>query len=147
MRDNKGQLLLLAVVFLAITLIVLASAATIFLNVKQSPIINESLAVEYGNVKEKFGYALNKSANQTYQTYMAKGYTPTPENVTLAINDGFYNTTRQFEILLSYHGINFDAKLEEITPGAGQWWNANVTLTMSNRHSFINETVVYSIWL
>lgn len=52
MGDNKGQLLLLAVVFLAITLIVLASAATVFLNVKQNQ-MNGSLAVEYGNVKEK----------------------------------------------------------------------------------------------
>jgi hypothetical protein len=84
MKDKEGQLLLLAVVFLAITLIVLASAATVFLNVKQSSIINESFAVEYGNVKEKFGYALNESANQTYEGGMSK---------TDAINDSFNKTS------------------------------------------------------
>jgi len=137
MKDNEGQLLLLAVVFLAITLIVLASAATVFLSVKQNQIYN-SLAVEYGNVKEKFGIALNESANQTYEGGMSK---------TDAINDSFDKTRDSFGILLSYHGINFGAKLGEITPGDSQWWNVNVTLTMSSQYSSINETVKYHIWL
>ncbi len=139
MRDNKGQLLLLAVVFLAITLIVLASAATIFLNVKQNQ-MNESLAVEYGNVKEKFGFALNESANQTYEDY---GY---DKNET-SIWEGFNKTSDSFEILLSYHGINFDAELEEITYWDSQWWNVTVALTMSSQYSSVNETVKYYIWL
>ena len=138
MRDNKGQLLLLAVVFHAITLIILASAATVFLNVKQSQ-MNGSLAVEYGNVKEKFGFALNESANQTY--------TESGDNIS-AINYGFNKTRDSFGILLSYRGINFDAELDigNIT-NVGQKYNVPVNLTMMKEEQHITESVNYTVIL
>ena len=142
MRDNKGQLLLLAVVFLAITLIVLASAATVFLNVKQNQ-MNGSLAVEYDNAKEKFGFALNESANQTYEDYC---YDPS-YNIS-AINDGFNKTRDAFGILLSYRGINFEAVLDigNIT-NVGQKYNVPVNLTMMKEEQHITESVNYTVIL
>lgn len=142
MRDNKGQLLLLAVVFLAITLIVLASAATVFLNVKQNQ-INNSFAVEYDNVKEKFGIALNESANETYEEYE---YDIT-KNIT-SIREGFNKTTLSFEILLSYRGINFEAILDiDSVMNVGQKYNVFVNLTMINERESISETVNYTVIL
>jgi hypothetical protein len=82
---------------------------------------------------------LNESTNQTY----AKGGI----SKSAAINDSFNKTRDSFGILLSYKGINFDAKLWEITQGASQWWNVNVTLTMSSQYSSVNETVKYHVWL
>ena len=142
MGDNKGQLLLLAVVFLAITLIVLASAATVFLNVKQNQ-MNGSLAVEYDNAKEKFGFALNESANQTYEDYC---YDPS-YNIS-AINDGFNKTRDAFGILLSYRGINFEAVLDigNIT-NVGQKYNVPVNLTMMKEEQHITESVNYTVIL
>jgi len=137
MKDNDGQLLLLAVVFLAITLIVLASAATVFLNVNQNQ-INGSLAVEYSNVKEKFGIALNESANKTYKDK----YNRNPVNKSAAINDSFNKTRDSFGILLSYHGINFDAELYEIGDDY-----VFVNLTMTNEREYISETVNYMVVL
>ena len=139
MRDNKGQLLLLAVVFLAITLIVLASAATVFLNVKQNQ-MNGSLAVEYDNVKEKFGFALNESANKTYKDK----YNSDSANRSAAINDSFNKTRDSFGILLSYHGINFDAKLDGIDIDNKYVF---VNLTMMNGEQYISETVNYTVVL
>ena len=138
MRDNKGQLLLLAVVFLAITLIVLASAATVFLNVKQNQ-MNGSFADEYDNIKEKFGFALNESANQTYSK--------SGDNIS-AINDGFNKTKASFEILLSYRGINFEAVLDigNIT-NVGQKYNVPVNITMLKEEQYITESVNYTVIL
>ncbi|MDI6916802.1 MAG: hypothetical protein QMC80_03295 [Thermoplasmatales archaeon] len=143
MKDNEGQLLLLAVVFLAVTLIVIASAATVFLNVKQNQ-INGSLAVEYGNVKEKFGIALNESANKTYKDKYS--YNPS-YNIT-AINDGFNKTRDAFGILLSYRGINFEAVLDRNSvTNVGQKYNVPVNITMMREGEHISESVNYTVVL
>ncbi|MBU2564883.1 MAG: hypothetical protein KJ655_01320 [Candidatus Thermoplasmatota archaeon] len=120
MRDNKGQLLLLAVVFLAITLIVLASAATVFLNVKQNQ-MNGSFADEYDNIKEKFGFALNDNLNKYYNN-------STDERKNETIKEAFNVTLEQFDYLLTFHGMSINITLVNIT---GLTYSINETVELN----------------
>ena len=136
MRDNKGQLLLLAVVFLAVTLIVLASAATVFLNVKQNQ-MKGSLAVEYDNVKEKFGIAMEDKLNKYYNNS-----TNETKNSTILLS--FNETKSSFEQLLVLKGVNFDATMnatdiDDETYSNNSTIAFNVTLSVSSLTESITE--------
>lgn len=134
MKDNEGQLLLLAVIFLAITLIVLASAATVFLNVRQNQ-INGSLAVEYGNVKEKFGFALNDNLNKNYVN-------STDETKNQTIRKAFNITLGQFDHLLTFHGMSINITLINITGltySTGDTVEVNISFKIEKGNSFVSE--------
>lgn len=144
MKDENAQLLLVAIVILAVTLILIASSAAVLLSVKKDILreVTDSFATDFEDIKLKLGYALVDKLNLYYNNATNKTKNET-------ILNAFNETTTQFEYLLALRNLNFEASMNATDIDA-QTYDANnntiafnITLRLSSTNAYIKEKKHY----
>ncbi|MDI6708728.1 MAG: hypothetical protein QME47_06570 [Candidatus Thermoplasmatota archaeon] len=111
MKNSKAQLLLLAIAILAIALILIATSATVLLNVKRDSVqeISENLGNDFKELRLNFGYALEDELTNK-RAILDKDVDDT-NNTTVrqAINESILRGSSQFEYLQALKGRIFNA--------------------------------------
>ncbi len=148
MKDENAQLLLVAIVILAVTLILIASSAAVLLSVKKDILreVTDTFATDFEDIKLKLGCAIedelsNKRVNLN-KTVDGTNNTTVKENITASI----LNVSSQFEYLQALKGRIFNVSYIDATFWANDSYkniSFNITIKLQSQDANIQETKKY----
>lgn len=148
MKDKNAQLLLVAIVILAVTLILIASSAAVLLSVKKDILreVTDTFATDFEDIKLKLGYAiedeLSNKREALNKTVDEDNNTAVMENINASIS----NVSSQFEYLEALKGRIFNVSYIDATFWANDSYkniSFNITIKLQSQDANIQETKKY----
>jgi hypothetical protein len=134
-KNDDAQLLLMASVIMAVSIIVLAAITASLSNIGVLPAKSSSIPSEFSVLREKFGIALQEAMGSNFEEMVEDDL----------VDDYFDHVKNIFSFIEGRHNNYFNAELKNILYTNDRADGLNVCLTLNNEDESIYEEVDYYI--
>jgi len=132
MNDN-GQMLVIAAVFIAVSLVLLTAVSSRLNYVETSANRGSTLSSEYQNVRKKFGEAIGAAFDDNFEEIVENDF----------LCDYFDRIENIFSFLEMQHNYVFSAQYIDVFYNNNEPDGIEVKLTLSNGSESLSEEVKY----
>ena len=147
-NKNKAQLITIMGIILAVSIFIISSLAAEIANIDFVVTSGEStsLSTEFKNIKDTFAVSLNYNLIKNIKIFNNESYM---EDDIDRLEKAFYDTKCEYYNISLYHGLLFDAYLndswfshEEVIQGENTvFYKVKFTLSLDDGNSFISEEI------